>query len=61
MPSSRSILSTLPPTRFRDVGRPAAIAVVLATLVAIAALLMVATGYQPPAAAPTTEQGDLAM
>lgn len=61
MPYHRSILMALPPTRFSGARRPAAIAILLATLAAVAVLMTVALGYRPPLAAPAPDKGDLAM
>ncbi len=61
MPSTPSILMALPPTRFSGVGRPAALAILLATLAAIGVLLIVAAHYRPPTAAASRATGDLAM
>ncbi len=61
MPSRRSILMAMPPTRFAGLGRPAAIAVLLAILVAVAVLLVVAADYRPPKRATGGAEGDLAM
>ncbi|MEJ0098191.1 MAG: hypothetical protein WDM84_10175 [Bauldia sp.] len=59
---SASILATLPPTRYRSLGRVRAIAILVVTAVAMLALVWIAAGHDGPAvpAAASADSGDLA-
>jgi hypothetical protein len=52
---------SLPPTRFAVIDRRLAAAIVVLTAAAILLLLAVGAGYQPPKAAATAGDGDMAM
>jgi hypothetical protein len=56
-----SLIAGLPPTRFRDVDRRLAAAILIVTAVAMLVLLAISLQYNPPPEAPTTNDGDKAM
>lgn len=58
---ARSLLMSLPPTRYAGIGRPMAAAMVVLTAAAILVFLAIAATYAPPKAAASASDGDMAM
>ncbi|MEJ0013310.1 MAG: hypothetical protein WDM94_11950 [Bauldia sp.] len=56
-----ALIAGLPPTRFRDIDRRLAAAILIVTALAMLVLLAIALRFTPPAEAPDTDNGDRAM